>query len=99
MSVDTNLTFKKCQQNNDVSGTFTVVSASNRLPVFHTGFKNGFFDGAGLTFKPETANEDCHGQMNSANFEKWLNEKSDTQPAPELSCSYGKCTISWMTGG
>jgi hypothetical protein len=37
--IDANLTFKKCWQNNDVSGILTTVSASNRLIVVHIGLK------------------------------------------------------------
>jgi hypothetical protein len=42
--------------------------------VVHIGSKNGFLEGAELIFKVRTANADYHGQMNSVNFEKWLNE-------------------------
>jgi hypothetical protein len=78
--VDANLTLKKCWQNNDIGGISTTVGASNRLIVIHIGLKNGFIEGAELIFKAGTASGDYHGQMNSVNFEKWLNEKVIPNP-------------------
>jgi hypothetical protein len=75
MSVDANFIFKKCWQNNDVGGILTTVGASNRLIVVYISSKNGFLVGAELILKAGTASGDYHGQMNSVNFEKWLNEK------------------------
>jgi hypothetical protein len=43
--------------------------------VVHIGSKNGFLEGVELIFKAGNASGDYHGQKNSVNFEKWLNEK------------------------
>jgi hypothetical protein len=48
---------------------------SNRQIVVHICSKNRFLEGAELIFKEGSASGDYHGQINSVNFEKWLNEK------------------------
>lgn len=73
--VDANLTFHKCWQHQEVDGTMTTISASNRLIVAHLGSENGFLNNAELIFKAGNSTGDYHGQMNSTNFEKWVCEK------------------------
>lgn len=72
---DTNLTFRKCWQSENVMGIMNTTSASNRFIVAHIGGRGGFINGCELIFRAGTATGDYHGQMNSDNFEKWLIEK------------------------
>jgi hypothetical protein len=39
------------------------------------GGSGGFVEGCELVYKAGKATGDYHGQMNSDNFEKWVNEK------------------------
>jgi hypothetical protein len=71
--VDSSLKFKKCWQGDEVNGVMTT-STSHRRIVAHIGSSNGFLEGAGLVFGAGTASGDYHGQMNTDNFEKLLNE-------------------------
>lgn len=73
--VDNNLTFGKCWSSNEVHGVLTNTSSSNRLIVVSAGSKEGFLAGCTLIFKAGKATGDYHGQMNSTNFQKWVEEK------------------------
>jgi transposase len=73
--VDASLTFRKCWQNKKVVGITTNVNASNRLIFVHLGGSGGFVEGYELVYKAGKATGDYHGQMNSDNFEKWVNDK------------------------
>jgi transposase len=73
--VDANLTFRKCWQNKEVVGITTNVNASKRLIVVHLGGSGGFVEGCELVYKAGKATGDYHGQMNSDNCEKRMNEK------------------------
>ncbi|CAH2099013.1 unnamed protein product [Euphydryas editha] len=72
--IDNNLTHKKCWQDDKINAILTDTSSSNRLILVHVGSRSGFLDGAKLLFKAGTVTGDYHGQMNSVNFEKWVNE-------------------------
>jgi hypothetical protein len=43
--------------------------------MLHAGGINGFIPNAALTYKAGSSTEDYHGEMNTANFEKWAVEK------------------------
>lgn len=73
--VDSNLTFQKCWQSEDVVGVLTTNRGDNRLIVVHIGSDEGFLQGAELIFKAGTSTGDYHGQMNKTNFDKWVQEK------------------------
>lgn len=73
--VDSNLTFRKCWQSNDVMGVQENVNSANRLIILHAGTSNGFIPEAKLVYKAGGATGDYHGQMNGHNFQKWLMEK------------------------
>jgi hypothetical protein len=72
--VDANLMFRKCWQNKEVVGIMTNVNASNRLIFVHLGESGGFVEGCELVYKAGQAMGDYQWQMNSNNFEKWVNE-------------------------
>ncbi|XP_050294327.1 uncharacterized protein LOC126734670 [Anthonomus grandis grandis] len=73
--VDNDLTFGKCWQSNEVFGVVSNIRANGRLVIVHAGSQSGFIHNAGLVFKAGQASGDYHGQMNKANFTKWLEEK------------------------
>lgn len=73
--VDSNLTFKKCWQDDTVLGATANVNSKNRLIVVHAGSSTGFLANAQLVYKASTKSGDYHGQMNYENFEKWVLEK------------------------
>jgi hypothetical protein len=73
--VDANLTFRKCWKNKEVVGITANVNASNRLLVVHLGGSGCFVEGCELVYKAGKATVDYHWQMNSDNFENWVNEK------------------------
>jgi len=73
--VDTNLSFKKCWQSENVFGVAENISSSGRYIVVHAGNENGFVQGAALIFKAGLSTGDYHGQMNELNFTKWIEEK------------------------
>lgn len=73
--VDSNLTFKKCWQDDTVLGVTANVNAKNRLIVVHAGSSTGFLTDAELVYKASTKSGDYHGQMNYENFKKWVLEK------------------------
>ncbi|XP_055941674.1 uncharacterized protein LOC129971722 [Argiope bruennichi] len=73
--VDSNLTFKKCWQDDTVLGATANVNSKNRLIVVHAGSSTGFLTGALLVYKASTKSGDYHGQMNYENFKKWVSEK------------------------
>jgi hypothetical protein len=73
--VDSNLTFKKCWQSEEVKAVGADVNAGKRLIMVHIGSRAGFLQGAGLIYKAGSASGDYHCQMNSTNFEKWVREK------------------------
>jgi hypothetical protein len=73
--VDSNLTFRKCWQSDDVMGIQMNVNSGNRLIMLHVGGINGFVPNSHLVYRAGSATGDYHGQMNSANFEKWVVEK------------------------
>jgi hypothetical protein len=70
-----NLTFRKCWQNKEVIGIITNANASNKLTVVNLGGSGGFVEGCELVYKAGKATGDYHGQINSNNFEKLVNEK------------------------
>ncbi|XP_055946985.1 uncharacterized protein LOC129980628 [Argiope bruennichi] len=73
--VDSNLTFKKCSQDDTVLGATANVNSKNRLIVVHAGSSTGFLKGALLVYKASTKSGDYHGQMNYENFKKWVLKK------------------------
>lgn len=54
-----------------------------RLVIVHAGSKNGFVPNACLIFKAGQVSGDYHGQMNSENFVKWLEQKLLPNIPPE----------------
>jgi hypothetical protein len=48
------------------------VNSGDRHIMFHVRGINGFVPNAQLVYKAGCATGDYHGQMNSANFEKWV---------------------------
>nr|XP_034194883.1 uncharacterized protein LOC117611096 [Osmia lignaria] len=56
-------------------GVIKSASSSHRLIIIHAGGNNGFVPNAGSIFKSRSTTGDYHGQMNTANFEKWITEK------------------------
>ncbi|KAF8794704.1 hypothetical protein HNY73_002653 [Argiope bruennichi] len=75
LGLDSNLTFKKCWQDDTVLGAIANVNSKNRLIVVHAGSSTGFLMGALLVYKASTKSGDYHGQMNYENFKKWVLEK------------------------
>jgi hypothetical protein len=69
--VDSNLTVRKCRQNEEVMGVQANVNSGNRLIILHVGGINVFLPNAALIYETGSATRDCHGQMNAANFDKW----------------------------
>jgi transposase len=53
-------------------GIQTNVNSGNRLIMLHVGGINGFVPNSQLVYKAGSVAGDYHGQMNSANFEKWV---------------------------
>jgi hypothetical protein len=60
--VDSNLTFKKCWQRDDVMGIQMNVNSENRLIMLHVGGINGFLPNSQLVYKAGSATGDYHGQ-------------------------------------
>jgi hypothetical protein len=56
-------------------GVKTNADSGNRLTVLYVGETNGFVRNAALTYKASSAAGNCCGQMNAADFEKWVVEK------------------------
>jgi hypothetical protein len=73
--VDSNLTFHKCWQNEQVMDVQANVNSGSRLIMLHVGGNNGFLPNAALIYKAGSATGDYHGQMNAVNSEKWAVEK------------------------
>jgi hypothetical protein len=73
--VDSNLTFRKCWQSDDVMGIQVNVNSRNSLIMLHAGGINSFVPNAQFVYKTGSATGDYHGRMNSANFGKWVVEK------------------------
>jgi hypothetical protein len=48
--IDSNLTFKKCWQTDEVKGVLADGSAKNRPTVVHAGSEDGFITGAQLMY-------------------------------------------------
>ncbi|XP_076298376.1 uncharacterized protein LOC143217712 [Lasioglossum baleicum] len=71
--VDNTLCFGKCWQSKEMLGILK--NSSHRYIIIHAGGKNGFINGAELMFKANSTTGDYHDQMNSENFEKWLQQK------------------------
>src|SRR5258705_10476650 len=65
----------KTQQPAAKLGVQTNVNSSNRLIILYAGSSTGFVPNAKLVFKAGCSSGDYHGQMNSTNFGKWLEEK------------------------
>ncbi|XP_055944327.1 uncharacterized protein LOC129975298 [Argiope bruennichi] len=72
--VDSNLTFKKCWQDDTVLGATANVNSKNRLIVVHVGSSTGFLMDALLVYKASTK-RGLSRQMNYKNFKKWGLEK------------------------
>lgn len=72
--VDSNLTHQRGWRS-DECNIHINQSGSKRLIILHAGTRNGFIPNAKLVFKAGLSSGDYHGQMNSVNFEKWINEK------------------------
>jgi hypothetical protein len=53
--VDSNLSFRKCWQNEEVVGVQTNVNSGNRLNMLRVGGINGFLPDAALIYKAESA--------------------------------------------
>lgn len=62
--VDSNLTFSKCWQYENVNGIMTVENTSYRLIVMHIEPENGFLLGAELVFRAVLAMGSYLGSMN-----------------------------------
>jgi hypothetical protein len=73
--VDSNLTFRKFLQKEEVMGVQTNVNSGNRLIMLHVGGINGFLPNAALIYKAGSVTGDYNGQMYVENFEKWAVEK------------------------
>jgi hypothetical protein len=73
--VDSNLMFRKCCQSNDIMDIQANVNYGNRLIMLHVRGINGFVHNPQFVYKVGSATGDCHDQMSSANFEKWVAEK------------------------
>jgi hypothetical protein len=73
--VDSNPTFRKFWQNEEVLGVQTNVNSGHRLIMLHVEEINGFLPNAALIYKAGSATGVYHGQMNAANFEKLAVEK------------------------
>jgi hypothetical protein len=73
--VDSNMTFRRCWQDESDVGVLVDVNAKNRLIILLVGSINGFFQNAELIYKVENSTGDYHGQMNHLNFEKWARDK------------------------
>jgi hypothetical protein len=85
--VDSNLTFKKCWQSEEVKGVCTDGNARKRLIMVHAGSCAGFLQGVELMYKAGSASGDYHSQMNSIHFKKWVREKVLPNLPPLFSCS------------
>lgn len=77
---DSNLTHRRCWQNEDVRGVLTSTSGSHRFIITHIGSKDGFLPECSLVFKAGQTSGDYHGQMNAENFERWM----ETTVVPKL---------------
>ena len=73
--VDSNLTFSKCWQSEEIEGVLQTGNASRRIIVLCAGGSMGFLPHTNLIYKANTTQGDYHGQMNSSIFEKWAHEK------------------------
>lgn len=70
--VDSNITFGKCWQSDDISGLIKTGHPGKRLIVVSAGGKYGFVPNSTLIYKADAKTGDYHGQMNAAIFEKWV---------------------------
>ena len=70
-----NYKVKKCWQSEDVRGVLTNDSPGQRLIISHAGGSMGFIPNALNIFQAKTTSGDYHNEMNSTNFEKWVEEK------------------------
>lgn len=68
-------TATKCWQSSAEMGVTVPVSKGRRLIVVHAGGEMGFINKALLIFKSHTTTGDYHGDMNAANFTKWLEQQ------------------------
>jgi hypothetical protein len=73
--VDSNLTFRKCWQDESDFGVLVDVNEKNRLIILHIGSINGFLQNVELIYKAGNSTGDYHGQMNHVNVEKWVRDK------------------------
>ena len=58
-----------------LAGLLAPVSKGPRLIIVHAGGEQGFVPNAYLRFKSQQRMGDYHSEMNSANYQKWLQEK------------------------
>ncbi|KAJ4426456.1 hypothetical protein ANN_27270 [Periplaneta americana] len=79
-TTDMELASIDCDKSDSQSGVLTKSSSTNRLIVIHAGSESGFVENSLLIFQAGRATGDYHGQMNSTNFERWVN----TQLLPNL---------------
>jgi hypothetical protein len=73
--VDSNLTFRKCWQDESNIGVLVDVNAKNRLIILPVGSISGFLQNTELIYKAGNSKGDYHCQMNHVNFEKWVWDK------------------------
>ncbi|XP_069675935.1 uncharacterized protein [Periplaneta americana] len=73
--VHTHSTVKKCWQRDEIPGVLVNNCAGQRAIVVHAGGEMGFIHGAELIYDSRSATDDCHNEMNSATYNRWLREK------------------------
>ena len=78
-----NYKVKKCWQSEDVRGVLTNDSPGQRLIISHAGGSMGFIPNALNIFQAKTTSGDYHNEMNSTNFEKWVEYKLIPNLPPE----------------
>jgi transposase len=66
---------KKSWQGPSTSGVIENISSGKRFIIVHAGSENGFVPNALLTFSTKSTKADYHHDMNSTNFNRWLQEK------------------------
>lgn len=67
------LLLKKCWSHAQIDAFLTDICSTNTLIILYAASSEGFLNGTKLFFKT-SATGDCHGQMNSINFEKWTTD-------------------------
>ncbi|XP_065210548.1 uncharacterized protein LOC135838729 isoform X1 [Planococcus citri] len=73
--INNNSTFKKSRQSEFSEGVIVDTSSKNRLILVHAVSEHGLLQGSELLFEANSTKGDYHGQMDSANFKKWVSEK------------------------